>query len=350
MHARLARDGWLAAGWPKQYGGSDNSPALAAAIHEEISAAGIHEDGWKTTVMVCRTLLEVGTEEQKEDIISASLQGEIVIVLGYTEPDSGSDVAAAKCRAERDGDSWVINGQKMFTSTAHLATHVFILTRTNFDVPKHAGLTMFLVPLDAHGVEIQPMHTVGGQRTNATFYSDVRVPDTMRVGEAEHGWDVMGVALVYERGGRSSGRNGPSLTERVAKWCQTATRADGTLLFDDPTVLERLGRIAVESEVTKLLELRVAWVGSVGGLPGVEGSMAKLYGSEAVQRHYSALMDILGPEGVLNGNDSEAPVHGEVESALRYAIVLTIYGGTSEIQREIIAQRRLGLPRNRPRS
>ena len=350
LYARLARDGWLAAGWPKQYGGSENSLALATAIHQEIAARGIHEDGWSTTDMVCKTLLHVGTEQQKAEFVAAAARGEVVIALGYTEPDSGSDVAAAKCRAERDGDSWVINGQKMFTSTAHLATHVFLLTRTNVDAPKHAGLTMFLVPLDAPGVEIRPMHTVGGQRTNATFYSDVRVPDSMRIGEVGHGWEAIKVALVYERGRGGGGPSGPSLTHRVAKWCQTATRDDGTAIFDDPTVLERLGRIAVESEVTKLLGKRVAWVASTGGLPSVEGSMAKLYGSESAQRHYSTLMDILGADGVLNGEDSDAPVHGEVEAALRYAIVGTIYGGTSEIQREIVAQQRLGLPRSRPRS
>jgi alkylation response protein AidB-like acyl-CoA dehydrogenase len=238
----------------------------------------------------------------------------------------------------------------MFTSTAQSATHVFLLTRTNFEVPKHAGLTTFLVPLDGPGVEIQPMLTVGGQRTNATFYSDVRVPDSARVGDPERGWDVMGVALVYERGGGGSGRTGPTLTERVAEWCQTHRRPDGSRVFDDPTVQERLARIAIESEVARLLGQRVAWVSSTGGMPGVEGSMAKLYGSEAHQRHYSTLQDILGAEAVLTHQAAEAPLQGDVDSAFRYAIVGTIYGGTSEIQREIVAQRRLGLPRNRPKS
>lgn len=349
LHRRLARDGWLGAGWPAEYGGTGQSPALATAIHQEIAALGIHEDGWTTTDMVCKTLLHVGTDEQKRRFISAALTGDVVIVLGYTEPDCGSDVAAAKCRAERCGDGWLVNGQKMFTSTAHMATHVFLLSRTNFDVAKHAGLTLFLVPLDAPGVEIQPTYTVGGQRTNTTFYSDVRVPDEARVGEVDHGWDVMGVALVYERGGGGSGRTGPSLTDRVAGWCRNQMRADGTSVFDDPTVQHRLARIALESEVARLLGERVTWVASRGGLPGVEGSMAKLYGSEAKQRHYSAMQDILGAEAVLRHGAAEAPLAGEVDTAFRYAIVGTIYGGTSEIQREIIAQRRLGLPRSRPR-
>lgn len=350
LHRRLASDGWLGAGWPAEYGGTDRPADLAAAIHQEIAALGIHEDGWATTDMICRTLLHVGSEDQKREFISGAVRGETLIVLGYTEPDSGSDVAAAKCRARRDGDDWIIDGQKMFTSTAQLATHVFLLTRSNFEAPKHAGLTTFLVPLDAPGVEIQPMLTVGGQRTNATFYSGVRVLDSARVGEAERGWDVMGVALVYERGGGGGGRSGPSLTERVAAWCRSTARPDGSTVFDDPTVQERLARISIESEVSSLLGQRVAWVSARGGMPGVEGSMSKLYSSEAAQRHYSTLQDILGPEAVLSERAPGAPLHGEVDVAFRYAIVGTIYGGTSEIQREIIAQRRLGLPRNRPRS
>ncbi len=350
LHRRLARDGWLGAGWPEEYGGTTNSPALAAAIHEEIAALGIHEDGWSTTDMVCKTLLHVGSEEQKKHYVGGALAGEVVIVLGYTEPDSGSDIAAAKCRADRDGDTWRINGQKMFTSTAHLATHVFLLTRSDFAAAKHAGLTVFLVPLDASGVEIQPTHTVGGQRTNTTFYTDVRLPDTARVGETEHGWDVMGVALVYERGGSSGNGTGAGLADRVAGWCQEAERPDGTKVFDDPTVQERLARIAIESEVARLLGHRVGWVSSQGGMPGVEGSMAKLYNSEAKQRHYAAMQDILGAEAVLTHQAPGAVLAGAVDTAARYAIVGTIYGGTSEIQREIVAQRRLGLPRNRPRT
>src|SRR6266496_282430 len=138
------------------------------------SDLGLHLDGWITTVMICRTILHTGTEEQKAAIVGGALAGEVLIVLGYTEPDSGSDVAAAKTKAERDGEEWLVNGQKMFTSTAHMASHVFMLTRSNTEVPKHKGLTTFLVPLGGPGVEIRAIHTLGGQRTNATFYSDVR--------------------------------------------------------------------------------------------------------------------------------------------------------------------------------
>jgi alkylation response protein AidB-like acyl-CoA dehydrogenase len=246
-----------------------------------------------------------------------------------------------------DGEEWVVNGQKMFTSTAHVGTHVFLLTRSNTDVPKHRGLTMFMVPMDAPGVECQPVLTLGGQRTNATFYSDVRVPDACRIGDVNGGWAVMRVALVYERGG-SGGTAGPTLAERFAGWAQSTPADDGGTLYDSPLVKEKLVRIAVDLEVAKLLGTKVGWVSQTGGMPAVEGSMAKLFGPEAAQRHYSDLLDILGPEGVLQPGAPGAPLDGSIEQAFRNAVVGTVYGGSSEIMREIIAERRLGLPRARP--
>ena len=187
LHRLLAEQGILGAGWPKEYGGSDVDPGLADAIIEEISRRGLRMDGWITTWMVLHTINEVGSEQLKREVIPAALAGEAVIVLGYTEPSSGSDVAAAQTRAVPVDGGWSINGSKMFTSTAHMATHVFLLTRTNTQVPKHRGLTLFLVPLDLPGIEIRPIYTLGGQRTNTTFYNDVVVPDSARVGDVDAG-------------------------------------------------------------------------------------------------------------------------------------------------------------------
>jgi len=350
LHALLAEQGWLGAGWPAEYGGTDNDPDLAAALFEEIDAAGLHLDGWITTTMICRTILHAGTEEQKRAIVGGALRGKVLIVLGYTEPDSGSDVAAAKTRAERDGQEWLINGQKMFTSTAHMATHVFMLTRSNTEVPKHKGLTTFLVPLDGPGVEIRAIHTLGGQRTNGTFYSDVRVPDSARIGPVDGGWGVMHVALVFERSGASGRRSGPTLAERVAHWARQARRDDGTRVYDDPTVKERLARIAIEAEVSRLLGMRTAWVAASGALPGTEGSAAKLFSAESAQRQHWDLLDILGAEAVLRREAGDAPLDAAVDEAFRRGVVGTIYGGSTEIMREIVAERVLGLPRVRARS
>lgn len=344
LHALLGRQGLLGAGWPAEYGGTDVDPGYALAVFQEIGARGLRMDGWVTTEMVTRTILHVATEEAKREIVPAALRGEVVIVLGYTEPGSGSDVAAARMRAVRDGDEWVVNGSKMFTSTAHEATHVFLLARTNTEVPKHKGLTLFLARLDAPGVEVQPVHTLGGQRTNATFYSDVRVPDAMRIGDVDGGWGVMRVALVHERG-TAVAPGGPTLVEQVAAWAGEPG-ADGEPLLADPTVAERLARLAIDDEVSRLLGLKVRWVASTGGLPGVEGSMQKLFSSEAEQRRTSVLADLLGEQALLR--DDAGPLHGAVEWAFRKAPVSTIYGGTSEVQREIVAERRLGLPRSRP--
>jgi hypothetical protein len=349
LHAILAAQGWLGAGWPAEYGGTGNDLAMATAIFDEIAAAGLHTDGWVTTAMICRTILRTATEEQKRTIVGGALRGEILIVLGYTEPDSGSDVGAAKTRAERDGDEWVINGQKMFTSTAHLATHVFMLTRSNPDAAKHKGLTTFLLPLDDQGVEIRAVHTLGGQRTNATFYTDVRVPDSARIGPVDGGWGVMHVALVFERSG-GGGRSGPTLAQRVARWAQTTRRADGSLVYDDPSVRERLGRIAIDAEVSRLLNARTAWIAATGGLPGTEGSAAKLFSTEHAQRQHWDLLDILGAEAVLHRESGDAPLSAAVEETFRGAVVSTIYGGSSEIMREIVAERVLGLPRARSKN
>ena len=348
LHALLARDGILAAGWPKEYGGNDVDPDFARAVFDECSRRGLRADGWATSVMVIHTIEHVGTEAQKRHYLPAALRGDMLIALGYSEPDSGSDVAAAKTTAVRDGNEWVINGQKMFTSTAQVCSHVFVLARTNPEAPKHKGLSLFLVPTDSLGYEIQPIHTLGGQLTNATFYTDVRVDDSARIGGVDEGWGVMNVALVYERGVSSPAQHEQKLAPEIAAAARQARRADGSVLFDDPLVAERIARIAVDEEVTRLMRNWVQWRVDKGELPGVEGSMRKLFSSEAAQRHYSDTLDILGAEGLLAPDAPDAPARGMFERDFREAVVTTIYGGASEILRDIIAERRLGLPRNRP--
>jgi alkylation response protein AidB-like acyl-CoA dehydrogenase len=345
LHAILAAQGLLGAGWPKEYGGTDVNPDLSAAIFQEIANFGMRMDGWTTTDMVCHTLLQCASEEIKHDIVGRALRGEVVIVLGYTEPGSGSDAAAAKMKAERQGDDWVLNGSKMFTSTAHEASHVFLLTRTSTTGPKHAGLTMFLAPLSADGVSIEPIYTMGGQRTNATYYSDVRVPDSMRVGEVGGGWGVMRTALVFERGVDTVG-SGLTLVDELAVWAQSAHDDDGGTLFDDPAVQETLAKCALEEEMARVLWARVRYISDTGGLFGVEGSMAKLWTTEAEQRRASSIVDLIGPDALVKAPNG--PLHGAVESAFRASPIGTIYGGASEILRDIIAGGRLGLPRSRP--
>lgn len=344
LHRALGTQGWIAASWPAEYGGQERDPYEMTALRDELRLAGVPTDGMALSLIVSQTIRRVGTEEQKRDFLPRALAGEIIMSLGYSEPDAGSDVASVKTRGIRDGEDWVINGQKMFTTLAHEANYVFLLARTNPDVPKHRGLTMFLVPLDAPGIEIQPVHTVGGERTNATFYNDVRVSDHYRIGEVDRGWDVMTVALTFERGG-----SGLSEADRVwalaADWATTTRRPDGTRVIDDPLVRERLARMRMHNEVAKLLAYRTSFVAASGALPGVEGSMHKLFYAESMTGDAAELVDMLDADGVLQHGEERAPVEGWAEHLFRHAAVTTIYGGTSEMQRSIIAERGLGLPR-----
>jgi alkylation response protein AidB-like acyl-CoA dehydrogenase len=340
LHRALAERGWLAAAWPRDLGGQERDAFEMVAFDEEVARAAVPLDGWGTTELVARTLAMTGTDDQRRDIIPRALRGEILISLGYSEPDAGSDVASVTTRAERDGDQWVVNGQKMFTTMAHEAHYVFLLTRTDPSLPKHRGLTMFLVPLDAPGVEIRAVHTLGGERTNITFYNDVRVPDSARVGEVNGGWQVMTVALAFERNPTANGE-AIRVLERATAWARE------TGVIDDPGARERLARVAVENEVGRLLAYRMACVTAAGELPIVEGSMAKLFATEAFQRASADLLDLIGPTGVLQHGEPGAPADGWIEHAFRHAVVTTIYAGSSEIQRSIIAERGLGLPRSR---
>jgi alkylation response protein AidB-like acyl-CoA dehydrogenase len=345
FHRALGAQGWIAASWPAEYGGQERDPFEMTALRDELRLAGVPTDGMGLSMIVSQTIRRVGTDAQKRDFLPRALAGEIIMSLGYSEPDSGSDVASIKTRADRDGDEWVINGQKMFTTLAHEADFVFLLARTNHDVAKHKGLTMFLVPLDSPGIEIQPVHTMGGERTNATFYSDVRVHDRYRIGEVDGGWQVMTVALTFERGGFGLS-DADRVWEQAVAWAESTRREDGTRVIDDPAVRERLAVMRINNEVAKLLAYRTSFVAAQGRLPGVEGSMNKLFYAESMIADSAELVDMLGAEGVLQRGEEDTPVEGWVEHLFRHAAVTTIYGGTSEMQRSIIAERGLGLPRS----
>lgn len=345
FHRALCQRGYLAAGWPREFGGLGRDAIDQTLLMQELYGAQAPIDGLNIAAMVGATLLVCGTDAQKSDVLPRILAGEVMCCLGYSEPDAGSDVAAVTTRASRDGDDWVIEGQKMFTTMAQEAHYVFLLTRTDPEVPKHKGLTMFLVPMDTPGIEITPVATMGGERTNITFYTDVRVPDSCRVGGVGEGWSVMHAALVYERGSANWGEPN-HMVEAVADWARRPSPG-GTRPFDDPVLRASLARWSTELEVGRLLLFRSAWLSSRGALPQVEGSMAKLHITEAFARASSELLDLLGPDGLMAGGQAGAPLGGLVEHAFRHAVVTTIYGGSSEVQREIIAGRGLSLPRSR---
>jgi alkylation response protein AidB-like acyl-CoA dehydrogenase len=344
LHRAIAARGWIEQALPAALGGGGRDPEELAMLFHELELAGAPYDGLSNVVMVSCVLGQVGNEMQRHGVLPRLLSGDSAVCLGYTEPDSGSDVAAARTRAVRDGDGWRIDGQKMFTSVAEEASWVLLLTRTTADGPKHAGLTFFLVPMDTPGIEIQPVRTLTGKRTNVTFYNDVHVDDQWRVGEVDGGWQVMLVALSYERGLAGGIRDAERLL-RAAEQHATTSRADGSRLGDDPLVRERLARLAIDVEVTDLLAGRAAWVASSGRLPGTEGAACKMFATEAFTRAASWFLDTAGPDGLVR-RESTA-VEGFFEFCYRYAPVTTIHGGTSEIQRNLVAQRGLHLPRSR---
>lgn len=297
----------------------------------------------ETTRMVASIIRKVGTPQMKDRILAGAMNGDITIALGFTEPECGSDVAAAATRAVRDGDAWVVNGSKMFTTNGHIADYVFLLARTNPDKPKHAGLTMFLVPLNTNGVEAQAVWTLSGERTNITFYTDVRIGDEWRIGDVDDGWRIIGLSLQDEHAS-GWGPHLARLLHHAEKWATTPT-SDGALPMDDTDVRRRLARAAMEYEVSMLLQHRCVWLVEQGEIPTAEGPMSKVFSTEALARASEDIVELVGPDGLRSYFEPSAPEQGRFEHLMRFALGTTIYADTSEVQRTIIAQRGLGLPR-----
>jgi alkylation response protein AidB-like acyl-CoA dehydrogenase len=325
VHLALAAKGYLAADWkPESEGGFS---AVRRRIWElEIGRAHTPWFHWPTTSMVAHTVDQFGSPALKEEVLPRVLSGHYRLCLGYTEPEGGSDVATCKTRAVRDSDGWIINGSKMFTSNAQNAQYVFLVTNTDPDAPKHQSLTMFLVPMDAPGIEIQPIRTVDGDRTNITFYSDVRVDDKYRVGEVNGGWTVLREALNAEHGTVERDSAGlqkiATMTEHILLLAEAVDRIAATASLDDDSVNYRLGR----------------------GIAKMEAAMSnpEMFGRVAIaqtMRDVSPdLMDILGAA-------SSLPAEGSAEYIFRLAGPTGIYGGTLEVFRNMIAQHVLGLGR-----
>lgn len=346
---KMAEAGLLYASWPEKYGGRGLDVYEVAAFNDEIRAAGRTTHAIGTTSMVGQTLSEFASEELKQEVLPRIIRGEAICSLGYTEPGSGSDVAAAVTRAERDGDHWVINGQKMFTSGANIGQYVFLLTRTNAEARKHRGLTMFLVPLDTDGIEIQPIHTLSDERTNATYYNDVRVSDRYRVGPIDGGWTVLGHALHIEHGGsEGTGKVSVfrSLTDATAQWGRTHER-DGSPAIDDPHFRDVLARADAVAEINVALTLRNLWIVANDLPDNGAGAMITTFQKVAMPEIAARLMDLTAPESVLKRGSTGAVAEGELEFGYRLASANAIYGGTAEIVKSIVAQSALGLPRSR---
>ena len=344
FNAALADAGLLAGAVP---GYGDRDPIELYVLFNELEKAGAPYDGLAVTMLVAGVINAVGTDFLREQVLDRLLTGRFNCCLGYSEPDHGSDVAAITTRAVQDGDEWVVNGQKMWTTMAHEADWVILLTRTEPDVPKHKGLTMFLVPMDTPGIEVQPVPTMASERTNATFYDEVRIGDEWRLGDVNGGWSVMGVALAFERGVMGGTNPAVPLLRHVRGWATDAPSPDGGNMIDDPLLRERIARTAIANQVSQLLTLRAAWIAATGGLPGLEGSMAKLYATDRYQQAVGWFQQMAGADGLLGFGTDGAAADGWIDYDARHSPVTTIYGGTTEINRNNVAERHLGLPRAR---
>lgn len=345
LYRKLAAEGWVSAGWPVEMGGQGRDPYEVLTLYWELCKAGFPWIGLLNNGFIGHTLMALGTEEQKRELVPKIASGEIAFALGYSEPGSGSDVAGARTQAVRDGDDWIIDGQKMWTTTGHTAQYIFMLTRTSQQDRPHRGLTIFMVPTDAEGVDVQPVHTMGGERSNAVYLTKVRVPDWLRVGEVDKGWAVVRFALGLEQAMGYADIQERFL-ENAASWSQQPG-PDGERPFDDDRVKEALGQTAIHAEVSRLLRHRSTWLAAEGRDLGGKGAMTKSFSGTSYLEDAQSWMDVVGPAGLLREDEDGAIAEGLFDEAFRQTPVNTIYGGTVEILRSLVAEVELGLPKSR---
>jgi alkylation response protein AidB-like acyl-CoA dehydrogenase len=333
LHLAMGADGWLERETKRAADGGFN-PVQRRIWDLERRRAKVPLETWGGTMMILRAVRRFGSPELLDEVMPGVYRGEVRFAMGYTEPDGGSDIATCKTRAVRDGDHWVINGQKMFTSGAHNCRYIFLLTNTDSSGPRHRNLTMFLVPTDSVGIEIQGLRTVDGERSNITYYTDVRIPDRYRLGEVNDGWAVLNGPLSAEHGADGADPAGladiATMSGFGATMAETADAIAAHADVDDRAVGYRLGRA-------------IARIEAALSTPGIFGRVAI---AQTMRDVAPDLMDVLGPSAVLPSESAGAAVNGAAEYLYRWAPLIGIYGGTIDVFRNMIAQYvlRLGRP------
>ncbi len=340
---KLGKKGWLRLGWPPEYNGTPATLMERYIFGWEMAynqapynSSGV---GW-----VAPALMKYGTAEQKKKYLPLIGDGEIDFALGLSEPNAGSDLASLQTRAELKGDNYVINGQKIFTSLAHKTEYVWLAVRTNPNVPKHKGISAFIVNLKTPGITLQPLIGMGGERTNATFYDNVTVPKSDLVGEPDRGWYYITTTLDLERitlGGS------PGLVhnlEDLVAFCRE-TKIDGKPLIDQQEVKDSLTDLTIDVHASVMHSHRTAWMLQKGIIPVYEASMAKVFSTELLQRFADTATRIMGLYGQLQKGSKHAPMDGEMEALHRVSTMMTFGGGANEVNRNVMAQQGLKLPR-----
>ena len=341
---QLGRDGWLAIGWPAEYGGQDRSVMDQLIFTDEAAVAGVPVP-FLTINTVGPTIMRFGTAEQKERFLPAIAAGELHFSIGYSEPGAGTDLASLRTRAVRDGDSYLINGQKMWTSLIQYADYVWLACRTDPEAPRHKGLSILIVPTDAPGFSWTPVRTLAGVTTSATYYSDVAVPAGNLVGEEHGGWPLITNQLNHERVALTSAAPLLAALAEVTDWARSVKRPDGRRVIDQEWVQLSLARVQAKADVLKLVNWRIA---AEAGSPGpAVASATKVYGTELTIEACRLLLEVLGTGAEVRTGSAGALLAGRIERMQRSALILTFGGGTNEVQRDIIGAAALGLPLGR---
>ncbi|MFF2406049.1 acyl-CoA dehydrogenase family protein [Streptomyces sp. NPDC058092] len=344
---RIGADGMLGLGWPVEYGGQGRGPDEQFVFFDEAYRAGAPVS-MVTLNTVGPTLMKYGTDEQKAYFLPRILRGDLVFAIGYSEPEAGTDLAALRTRAVRDGDSWVIDGQKIFTSNAQNADWIWLACRTDPDAPKHRGISILLVPTDAPGFSWTPIETVGGLTTTSTYYDGIRVPATRMVGAENDGWGLITNQLNHERVALAAiGMQAEDFYEAALAFARTPDPVTGRRPVDEPWVRTRLAEAYARLAATRLLNWRLVGDVGAGSLAPGEASGVKFVGTESAVEVYRICQEITGEAGTIRGGSPGAFGDGELERMNRAAQINTFGGGVSEVQREIVATMRLGMKRGK---
>jgi len=340
---QMGSDGWLGVGWPKEWGGRGFSAVEQFIWFDESMRAGAPVP-MLTISTVGPTIMNFGSDEQKKFFLPKILKGEIHFCIGYSEPGAGTDLAALSTKAERDGDEYIINGQKMWTSLASDADYVWLAVRTNPNVKKHKGISLLVVPMDTPGIKVLPIHVMGESDINQVFYEDVRVPATTRVGEENEGWRLITNQLNHERVTLCSSGIVERALNDVRAWAQDSKMADGSRVIDQEWVQLNLARVHARLEFLRLMNWKIASAAAQGALQPADASSTKVFGTEFYLEAFRLLMEILGQNSYLKETAPGSVLQARLEHSYRGLIILTFGGGVNEVQRDLIAVFGLGMP------
>jgi len=341
---QMCSDGWAGIGWPKEWGGQGRTAIEQFVFFDESMRSGAPVPMLSINT-VGPTIMAYGSEWQKQEFLPKILSGDLHFCIGYSEPGAGTDLASLKTSAVRDGDEYIINGQKTWTSLANGADYCWLAVRTNPEVKKHKGISIILLPMNTPGITIQPLSLIGDHDINSVFFDDVRVPVKYRVGEENEGWTLITTQLNRERVTLCS--SGP--VERaygdVRDWAKKTVRPDGSRVIDQEWVQINLAKVHAKLEFLRLINWKVAWASTEGVLDVADASSVKVFGTEFYQEAYRLLFEVMGPAGYLTAGSPGAILKSRLEAAYRGTIILTFGGGTNETQRDLISMFGLGFPR-----